>query len=154
MAVLCQLGIPNEAIRAASELDCALFCINAAPARSLPAEIWARAGLVIVNEIERDQLAGELAGLEGLLATTLGAQGATLEQGGRTRARATPPHVDVVDTTGAGDAFSAALVVGLLEARPEQEALERACVAGALATTRHGAQAGLPTSAEIDKLRG
>lgn len=150
--VLCQLEIPDEAVVVASRVDSAFFCVNAAPARVLPAEVWARAALVVVNEVECDQLAPELARFPGLLATTLGAAGAVLTQSGREVARATPPHVDVVDTTGAGDAFSAALVVGLLEGRSQSEALERACVAGALATTRSGAQSGLPTAGSIDKL--
>ena len=115
--VLCQLEISNDAVGAASQLDCELFALNAAPARSLPAEVWARADLVIVNEVERAQLATELVGFAGLLATTLGSEGATLAEAGRAVGRATPPRVEVVDTTGAGDAFAAALVVGLLERR-------------------------------------
>ena len=150
--VLCQLELGDEAVVAAAELQSELFCLNAAPARSLPAEVWERANVVIVNEIEREQLAGELAGLSGLLAITHGAKGATLERAGRRVGSAAPPKVAVVDTTGAGDAFSAALVVGLLEGLRDTEALERACAAGALATTRSGAQAGLPTAAELDKL--
>lgn len=150
--VLCQLEIPDEAIIAASELESALYCVNAAPARPLPAVVWQRADVVIVNEVEREQLTAELAGFSGLLATTLGARGAILSQAGAELAHAAPPAVDVVDTTGAGDAFSAALAVGLLEGRAQQDALARACAAGALATTRRGAQAGLPTGAEIDKI--
>ena len=151
--VLCQLEISDDAVVAASRLlDCELFTLNAAPARPLPAAVWARADLVIVNALERDQLASELAGFAGLLAITLGATGATLAEQGQVLARAAPPTVEAIDTTGAGDAFSAALVVGLLEGRRRNEALARACAAGALATTCHGAQMGLPTAAEIDKL--
>jgi len=151
-AVLCQLELPDDAVVAASRLESALFCVNAAPARSLPAEVWQRADLVIVNEVEHEQLRDELAGIGGLLATTLGADGATLSQGRSEVAQSGPPDVDVIDTTGAGDAFSGALVVGLLEGRSHTDALARACAAGALATTRTGAQASLPTAAEIDKL--
>ena len=48
-------------------------------------------------------------------------------------ARATPPPVEAVDGTAAGDAFTACLVVSLLENRTREEALRRACIAGALA---------------------
>ena len=151
-AAFCQLEINDEAVVAAAELASELFCVNAAPARSLPSDVWARADVVIVNEVEREQLSPELVGYAGLLVTTLGAEGATLERSGEELARAAPPPVAVVDTTGAGDAFSAAFVVGVLEGRSREDALERACAAGALATTHAGAQAGLPTSAEVDKL--
>jgi ribokinase len=67
-------------------------------------------------------------------------------------ARAEPPQVDPVDATAAGDAFTACLVVSLLEGRPRQDALSRACAAGALAASRRGAQPSLPTSAEIDAI--
>jgi ribokinase len=65
-------------------------------------------------------------------------------------AAARPPPVDAVDGTAAGDAFTACLVVSLLEGRPREEALRRACAAGALAASRPGAQPSLPTAAELD----
>jgi ribokinase len=58
--------------------------------------------------------------------------------------------VQAVDGTAAGDAFTAALVVGLLEGRERGDALRRACAAGALAASRPGAQPSLPTAAELD----
>jgi ribokinase len=67
-------------------------------------------------------------------------------------ARAAPPQVDAVDGTAAGDAFTACLLVSLLEERGEEEALARACAAGALAASRFGAQPSLPTAAEVDAL--
>ncbi len=66
--------------------------------------------------------------------------------------RAAPPQIDAVDGTGAGDAFTACLVVSLLEGRDREEALRRACAAGALAASRFGAQTSLPTAAEVDAL--
>ncbi len=51
-----------------------------------------------------------------------------------------------VDGTGAGDAFTACLVVSLLEGRPYEEALRRACIAGAFAAATLGAQSSLPTA--------
>ncbi|MEO8230061.1 MAG: ribokinase [Chloroflexota bacterium] len=58
--------------------------------------------------------------------------------------------VEALDTTGAGDAFNGALAAGMVEGRPIDEAVRRAVVAGALATTRVGAREGMPTTAELD----
>jgi ribokinase len=57
--------------------------------------------------------------------------------------------IAAVDATGAGDAFSGALAVALAEDRPLDEAVRRAVAAGALATTRVGARAAMPTAAEL-----
>jgi ribokinase len=59
-------------------------------------------------------------------------------------------HFDVVDTTGAGDAFAAGIAVGLAEDRSLSDAARLGSVASALKTTRFGAQAGLPTRTEVD----
>ena len=63
-----------------------------------------------------------------------------------------PPKVTVVDTTGAGDCFVAALTVALLEEQSERYALEFACAAGAWATTKAGAQPSMPTRAQVLEL--
>jgi ribokinase len=143
-AVLCQLEIPDEALLAAWEGCSGVFCLNAAPARPVAVD----ADLTVVNRIELETLARR----DGLLAVTLGADGAYLLEDGEEVARAAPPPVSVVDGTGAGDAFTASLLVSLLEERDYEEALERACAAGALAASRFGAQPSLPTAAEIDSL--
>ena len=75
-----------------------------------------------------------------------------LLEGGEEVARAEPPPVDAVDGTAAGDAFTACLVVSLLEGRPREQALRRACAAGALAASRFGAQPSLPTADEVDAI--
>ena len=67
-------------------------------------------------------------------------------------AKAAPPKVEAVDGTGAGDAFTACLVVSLLEGLSRDDALRRACAAGALAASRFGAQTSLPTAEEVDAL--
>jgi ribokinase len=67
-------------------------------------------------------------------------------------ARATPPRVEAVDGTAAGDAFTACFVVSLLEGRDREEALRRACAAGALAASRFGAQPSLPSADEVDAI--
>lgn len=148
-AVLCQLEIPLEVVAdAARRAD--RFFLNAAPARELPAEVVERAEMVVVNRHELDALSGT----PRLAALTLGDEGAVLLEEGREIARARPPEVTAVDGTAAGDAFTACLVVSLLEGRDRDEALRRACAAGALAASRAGAQPSLPTSGEIDAILG
>ena len=123
-----------------------LFCLNAAPARPIAVD----ADLTVVNRHELEALARR----DGLVALTLGAEGAVLLDDGEEIARAEPPRVDAVDGTAAGDAFTACLLVSLLEGRSEPEALTRACAAGALAASRFGAQPSLPTAAEVDAILG
>jgi len=130
-AVMCQMEIPLEPILAASE-SAAFFCL--------------KPDLLVVNQYEYETVGPN----NGLVALTLGAEGAVLLEGGVEVARARPPDVRAVDGTAAGDAFCAALVVSLLEGRDRGEALQRACVAGALAASRPGAQPSLPTADEVD----
>jgi ribokinase len=153
-AVLCQLEVPVPAVVAAARC-CpaeALFCLNAAPAGAgrVPDEVLDRADLVVANQAERDALP-ELA-RAGLVAVTAGEQGAVLVQHDRELARAAAPRVSVVDGTGAGDAFVAALAVGLRSGLDRDTALRRACAAGAVAASRAGAQPSLPSTAEVDAL--
>jgi ribokinase len=106
---------------------------------------------VIVNGYELDALGVQ----PRLVALTLGEEGAVLIENGEEVARAAPPPVDAVDGTAAGDAFTACLVVSLLEGRDREESLRRACAAGAIAASRFGAQPSLPTADEVDAiLRG
>jgi ribokinase len=142
-AVLCQLEIPDEALVSAWEACTGFFCLNAAPARAAAVD----PDLTVVNRYELEALTRRN---DGLVAVTLGAEGAMLLEDGEEVARASPPAVEVVDGTGAGDAFTACLLVSLLQERDPQKAVERACVAGALAASRFGAQPSLPTAAEID----
>ena len=144
-AALAQLEIPLDAVEAAAD-RAGFFALNAAPARPLPAELIERADLVIANTYEAEALSAT----PRLLALTRGAEGASLLEAGKEVARAAPPSVHAVDGTAAGDAFTACLVVSLLDDRGRDEALRRACAAGALAASRFGAQPSLPTAAEID----
>lgn len=61
-------------------------------------------------------------------------------------------RVRAADATGAGDAFAAALAVGLAEGRSLVDAGWLGCAAAAIKTTRVGAQAGLPYRAEVDRM--
>jgi fructokinase len=72
------------------------------------------------------------------ICVSLGANGAGLWSGGRwIELRA--PSIVVADTIGAGDAFFAGLVEGILSARPADEALSRAVALGSFVATRSGA---------------
>jgi ribokinase len=146
-AVLCQLEIPMDT--AAEALRLADFgCLNAAPSRPVPDEVLTDVDLLVVNRYELEAIGR----FDGLVALTLGAEGAVLLEHGEEVARAAPPPVDAVDGTAAGDAFTACLLVSLLEGRDREEALTRACAAGALAASRPGAQPSLPTAAEVDEI--
>jgi ribokinase len=145
-AVMCQLEIPIAAVAAAAA-NAPFFCLNAAPARGA---LELDPDLLVVNRYEYEQVKP----YHGLVAVTMGAEGAVVLEGGRQVADATPPTIDPVDGTGAGDAFVAALVVGFLEGREQEAALIRACAAGALAASRPGAQPSLPTASEIDEILG
>jgi ribokinase len=140
--VLCQLEIPDEAVKEA-RADAQWLCVNAAPARPLVVE----ADLVVANRYE-----AEVVGEQPLMALTMGEEGAVLLEHGKEIARAVPPHVVAIDGTAAGDAFTACLVVALLEGRKPDEALNRACAAGAIAASSFGAQPSLPTADEVDAI--
>jgi ribokinase len=60
-----------------------------------------------------------------------------------------PFKVDIVDTTAAGDAFTASLAVGLARGMSLPKAARIANAAGALACTKFGAQPSMPTTEEI-----
>ena len=146
--LLCQLEIPVETVAAAARSTTGFFALNAAPSKPVPVEVLGRADLVVVNRYELDALPEA----PRLTALTLGAEGAVLLEDGAEVARAAPPRVDAVDGTAAGDAFTACMMVSLLGGRDREEALRRSCAAGALAASRLGAQASLPTAAEIDDI--
>jgi ribokinase len=59
--------------------------------------------------------------------------------------------VHAVDTTGAGDAFTAALAVSLAEGMSLREAAHRASIVAALTVTRIGTQAAFPRLAEVNE---
>jgi ribokinase len=148
-AVICQQEVPLEAVLATGEKASAcgaLFCLNAAPARGR-LDPRLRPDLLLVNNYEYEATGA----YDGLVALTLGAEGAVLLEAGEEVARARPPSIEAVDGTAAGDAFCAALVVSFLEGRARDKALARACAAGALAASRAGAQPSLPTRSELDE---
>jgi len=132
--------------------------LNPAPARPIADEVLAMRPILTPNETEAEMLTGAadpeaaariLSSRTGApVIVSLGADGALLWSDGRaSRLMAAP--VNPVDTTGAGDALNGILAAELARGAPLEEALRWAMVGAALKTTKAGAQAGLPTRAEI-----
>lgn len=112
---------------------------------------------VMPNEKESTMLAGgpeaylELCRQHGVAhaLVKLGPAGAVMMSKGR-EYRAAPPAVELVDTTGAGDAFDAGFIHALLQGLPPQQCLQHGCVCGALSTRAAGALRALPTLDEAE----
>jgi len=148
-ALICQLEVPVDTVAAAARSFDGFLCVNLAPAMHVDVEILQRADLIIVNEVEASWYGDSLSAASGMIATTVGAAGATITKNGEDIAFAKPPRIEAVDTTAAGDTFTAALTVALVEGQEPQQALEFACAAGAAACTKLGAQPSLPTRDEV-----
>jgi ribokinase len=132
--------------------------LNPAPARPIADEVLAMRPILTPNETEAEMLTGAadpeaaariLSSRSGApVIVSLGADGALLWSDGRASRLGAAP-VNPVDTTGAGDALNGILAAELARGAPLEEALRWAMVGAALKTTKAGAQAGLPTRAEI-----
>ncbi|KXO92265.1 ribokinase [Tsukamurella pulmonis] len=146
--LLLQLEIPLDAVldaaRAAREAGTVVL-LNPSPVRALPDELVGLLDAVVVNRDEEKALADVVARVPHVI-TTLGGDGARATGPGGT-VEAPGFAVDVVDTTGAGDAFAGALAAHW--DLPPAERLRRANAAGALTATAAGAAAA-PTAAEVD----
>ena len=151
-ALICQLEVPVNTLKYASKAFDGFFCINLAPALEVPAELIQRADLVVVNETEAEYYGDALAVCGGLVAITYGAQGAVLREEGEVLAESKPPVIDAVDATGAGDTFTAALTVAIVEGQELQAALRFACAAGAASATKSGSQPSLPFRQDVEDL--
>lgn len=158
--LLLQLETPIETVAAFAGMARARgvkVLLNAAPAQLLPAALVADVDLLVVNEEELNAIAGKRGTLAERLrgigvatvVVTLGSRGACAFSHGD---QILQPAFDVtpVDTTGAGDTFCGVLAAGLAENLAMPDALARAAAAAALATTKAGAQASIPTRAEVD----
>ena len=128
-AVLAQLEIPLDVVSALAISVPGFLAVNAAPAVGLPDAVIARADLIVVNASQFDRQP-ELAGGRAV-AITSGATGAVLRRGGVEVARIASPPARVVDATGSGDAFSAALTLALHAGWDDEAALSVACAVGA-----------------------
>jgi ribokinase len=143
------------------------FVLNPSPPRPLPGEVLAACDPLIVNEHEARVILGDacvsgepadwarilLAKGPRSVVVTLGDQGA-LVASSEGISRVPSVRVDAVDTTGAGDAFTAALAWRLGTGWDLVRAAAYAARVGAAAVTRPGAQASYPTAAEVDALDG
>ena len=148
-AVICQLEVPVETVVSVAKAYKGFFCVNLAPAMEIDVAVLQRADLVVVNETESDWYGASLRACAGLVATTRGAGVASLERDGKVVAEARPTATEAIDATGAGDTFTAALTVALIEGQAPEEALQFACAAGAVAVTKMGAQPSLPMRSEV-----
>jgi ribokinase len=133
--------------------------LNPAPARAITEAVVAARPILTPNATEAAQLTGEEdpeAAARALrertgapVLITLGSAGALLLDGEGGAERLPAPEVDVVDTTGAGDALNGALAAELAAGRPLAEAARFAIAAAARSTTREGARGGMPRRAEV-----
>ncbi|MCW2935911.1 MAG: ribokinase [Actinomycetia bacterium] len=166
--VSAQLEVPVAAVDAAARLAAATgarFILNLSPAREVPPALLAAADPLVVNEHEAAFLLGDgrpdsgrpgpAASAAALLARgprsvviTLGADGAyAAGAGGGAHVRS--PRVTVVDTTGAGDAFTGALAWRLSAGDTLPAAAALAVRVGAAAVTARGAQGSYPTPDQV-----
>lgn len=150
--LIVQLELPLDTVEAAVGRATDFVCANLAPAAPVSEHLLRRADLIVVNETEADFYGDALHRGGGRVVVTRGAKGAAMYQRGVEMAWATPPQVEAVDATGAGDAFVAAITVAQLDGMAPDQALRFACAAGALAATRPGAQPSLGTREEVEAL--
>ena len=163
-ALLLQLEIPVSTCAAAAKVARQLsvpVVLNAAPRPPQRApqldELLQSVDVLIVNQTEAVALAGsaDAAALRSLgpsvAVVTRGSRGASAYDG--TRQIDVPGFaVHSVDAVGAGDAFCAQFVVAHAAKAPLEEALRRACAAGAVATTSRSTQMAGQTAAQIEEL--
>ncbi len=164
--VLAQLEIPLDAVLAAAAATTGLFVLDPAPAPAgLPGSLLEQTDIVVPNEIELAALLGINALPEEVdaiaeaarqlptreVVVTIGRRGAVLV-GPDGWSHVAAPEVDAVDTTGAGDAFRAALARAIAGGSSRIEAVEWAARVGAVATLRFGAQPAMPTADEVESM--
>lgn len=160
-AVLAQLEVPLEVIATAfqqAQAARARTILDAGPARKLPPEILRHVDVVSPNRNEAEAILGMEIGGEGSLEAatrrlqSLGPKDVVLKLGergalvtsGRESTGIPAAQINPVDTTGAGDAFTAALAVFLAEGKDIVAGARLAACAGALAATVFGAQPSMP----------
>ncbi|SHN88542.1 ribokinase [Geodermatophilus obscurus] len=165
--VLLQLEVPLPTVQAAAAAAAGTVVLTPAPPQPLPADLLARADVLVPNEHELVQLAeaapgdrtpGELAALArtltgGTVVVTLGGRGALLVPDDGPALLQPPLAVRPVDTTGAGDAFCGALAVALAAGTAPAEAVATAVTAAALSTTGPGARGAQPDTAAVAAAR-
>lgn len=167
--LVAQMEIPRETVARAAEITGEVgtrMILNLAPTFGVPRFVLEGLDPLVVNEHEAAFLLGEeVEGVGGALdaakrllslgprsaVVTVGAEGAVFAQG-ETAQHVPAPKAEVVDTTGAGDAFVGALACRLARGDSLEEAVAYAVRAGAAAVTRAGAQGALPTPDVLESL--
>lgn len=166
--VLLQLEIPIETVVYAARKAKSLgktVVLNPAPAQPLPEELFGFIDYLTPNRTELSRYTGMDAEGEALesamrrmkdmgaahVVTTLGADGSAYLTGDGGMRTVMGYKVPVVDTTGAGDCYNAGLALSIAVGRSLKEAVDYASLVSALAVTKFGAQAGMPTEAEALK---
>ena len=166
--LILQFEIPSEAVMQAAQQarkKGMKVIVNPAPARMVSSELLKLVDILVPNETELSLLTGQpvsdgasvdaaarklIEQGAGMVVVTRGEQGVSAVSANDVQV--VPAfHVDVVDTTAAGDAFIAGLAVSLAENKSTLEALKFASACGALAVTKFGAQTSLPTREEVDQ---
>ncbi len=156
----CPLETVTEAIGLAKAYDVPVV-LNPAPAQKLPESLLKSVNYITPNQGELIKLTGENdlntaisnwkeAGLNNLI-VTLGANGARVISD-EIDEHIPANEVTTVDTTAAGDAFNGALTVALAEGKTILEAVRYGMAAGALASTKRGAQPSLPSRDSVENL--
>ena len=153
--LLAQLEIPLEVVtRVFAQAHNAITVLNPAPAAVIPSELLSLCDIAVPNETESEAMGGTkylLGSGVNTVITTLGERGAEISDATSTTA-VTPYPVNAMDTVGAGDAFVGALCAGLARGETIEHTARIASIAGALATTVHGAMPSLPTRAAVMSL--
>ena len=160
--VLAQLETPqaasSEAFRLARQRG-AVTILNPAPAATIDASLLALTDWLIPNESEYELLFGRPPDVADIandapdrpygLIVTMGAAGAIVSDRSSTSVVSAPPAGEVVDTTGAGDAFVGAFAAGLAAGFDPVDAARLGCVAGSLAVRAAGTQRSFPSRRDV-----
>lgn len=168
-AVMLQFELRFDTVIAAVAMAKArgiLTVVDAGPARDFPLEQIAGVDVLSPNEPETERLTGIFPDSEANIGAAaerlmkraapkfvvlkLGARGAAVYDGKTLRMYPAYP-VKAVDTTAAGDAFTAGLTLALTEGRTIEQAMRFASAAGAMAVTKSGATDSLPTRNEVER---
>jgi ribokinase len=162
--VLCQLELPIDTvcyvIALCAEANVPVM-LDPAPAAPLPESIWSQIAWFTPNETEAAFYLGDSPrtedGAKRLLARGLkgvvlkrGSEGSYVAVAGGKAAWVPAFKVEAIDTVGAGDCFNGAFAVALLEDKAPWAAARFASAAAAISVTRRGAQASMPSRAEVD----
>jgi ribokinase len=161
--LMLQLEIPLAAVVAAAQGSEAIVILDPAPAKDLPAELYASVDILTPNQKEAELLTGiavtdgDSANAAAQVLRQRGVETVIVKMGGLGAWCATEVDaffvpafaVEAIDTVAAGDAFNGGLAAALAEGLGLREACRWAAAAAAIAVTRRGAQAAMPGRSEV-----